>query len=171
MLFARPRGKSPGGTSRLAESEEEEAGLFQNAQLPKDTERVNDSVKKGKERRNRVPVEREGGETEPPGDREARQHRGELRPGDGEPLQQGGELWPGRGEPLQQGGELWPGDGEPLEHGVELRQGDGVTENAGDGGGRGCAGAGHVLGITWPNQVRGVYWGCGGRVEKSGHQP
>ncbi|KAJ1130987.1 hypothetical protein NDU88_009330 [Pleurodeles waltl] len=99
-------GKYPGGTSWLAESEQEEAGLFQNAQCREDAERVKDSVKERKERRNGVPVEIEGGETEQPGDGEPLQHRGELRPGEGEPLEHRGELRPGDSEQLQHGGEL-----------------------------------------------------------------
>ncbi|KAJ1118010.1 hypothetical protein NDU88_006205 [Pleurodeles waltl] len=54
---------------------------------------------------------------------------------------QRGELHLGHSETRQPRSELLPGDKE----------------------GRGCAGAGYVLGRTWPEQVWVVYWGIGRR--------
>ncbi|KAJ1161553.1 hypothetical protein NDU88_002037 [Pleurodeles waltl] len=54
-----------------------------------------------------------------------------------------------------------PRDMEPLAQKEELHRGRDETRQyrAGEDGGRGSAGAGHILGRTWPEQVQGVYWG------------
>ncbi|KAJ1171893.1 hypothetical protein NDU88_003750 [Pleurodeles waltl] len=61
-----------------------------------------------------------------------------------------------------------PRDPEPLARRGELHRACDKTRQcrAGDDGGRGSAGAGHILGKMWPEQVWGVYWGMGRKGEE-----
>ncbi|KAJ1181964.1 hypothetical protein NDU88_007163 [Pleurodeles waltl] len=84
---------------------------------------------------------------------ESSERKTKSQPGDGGPRRQAEETSPGDMEPLAQRGELH------LSH-SEMRQPrrDSLPGNEG---GRGRAIAGHVLGRTWPENVRDVYRGMG----------
>ncbi|KAJ1126477.1 hypothetical protein NDU88_004884 [Pleurodeles waltl] len=131
VLGPGPREKCPKGTGRWPRAEEEEEGHISRAQ------RREKSVSAG--------TKEEDGDV-----KERRCHERERRspPGTG----RDGERW-------RQVEAAFPGDTELRDRGGELQLGRGETrqprreELAGEDGGRENAGACHVLGITWPEQL------------------
>ncbi|KAJ1152379.1 hypothetical protein NDU88_005154 [Pleurodeles waltl] len=132
-----PHKKCPGGTGRWPRAEEEEAVHISRAQY-----------------REKLVI---GGTKEEDGDaKEKRGHERERR----SPPATGGD-----GERQRPAEAALPGDAELWDRGRELQLGRGETrqpqreELTGEEGGRENAGAGHVPGRTWPEQVRGYTGG------------
>ncbi|KAJ1101199.1 hypothetical protein NDU88_006271 [Pleurodeles waltl] len=115
--WAGPRGKYPGGTSRLTKSVQDGVWSFQNAPCREAEKSI------GKREMDCEEKESSNGETSRQGIEE--------RPGDGELPDQGGESQLNNGETRQFRRELAPEDG--------------YSEAPGEGGGRVHAGASHVL--------------------------
>ncbi|KAJ1193816.1 hypothetical protein NDU88_003112 [Pleurodeles waltl] len=131
--------KCPGGTTRLPEAEEEEVGHFSN--VPCQEKEVSVRTK-----------EEDGNAKEGVGSNwERKSQQGNQR--------QAEAAFPGDVETLAQKGELHLGHGDTRQPRRETL--------TGEDGGRGSAGAGHVLGRMWPEQVRSAYWGMGWKGGKT----
>ncbi|KAJ1121074.1 hypothetical protein NDU88_009202 [Pleurodeles waltl] len=133
-LCAGLRGKCPGGTSQLVESVQEGAGWGHSQNAP--CQKNQNSVCKKEEDRNA---------------RQAGSSEGEMKsqPGDG-------GTWRQRGRSQETRSRWLKGKSYNLET-VRRSSPEGNRYHETKEGGHG--GAGHVLGRTWPEQVRGVYWG------------